>query len=67
MSWWGDDDDDELGPSISMEDLAVEIGLSVERLTQWLQAGRGPIPLPSGAAGAVRFTRRSVDNWLRGH
>lgn len=66
MSWFGDDDDADLGPAITIDDLAAEIGLSVERIGQWLQAGRGPVPLPASAGGVVRFSRRAVDQWLLG-
>ena len=60
--------DDIGGPTVTVEELAVEIGLSVERVHQWLASGFGPQPFGQQAAGRpVRFTRRAIDAWLLGY
>lgn len=60
--------DDIGGPSVTLEDLAAEIGLSVERVQQWLESGYGPQPIAPATDGRpVRFTRRAIDAWLLGY
>lgn len=61
-----DESEGGVGPVVTLDDFAAEIGLPVERLKQWLEAGRGPAPLPPTRSGTIRFTRSAVDAWLLG-
>ncbi len=60
--------DDIGGPTVTLDDLAAEIGLPVERVQQWLASGFGPQPIAPRVDGRpVRFTRASIDAWLLGY
>lgn len=49
---------------LTPEELADELGMTVEALAQWRYRGQGPVFIKEGRF--VRYLRTDVDDWLMG-